>query len=302
MRLLQVIRWKNLVLIILIQLLIKYYLMPLFKVPALLSNTHFLLLLLASIFIAVAGYIINDLYDVEADSINKPNKLWVYDAASKKRAIIIYIFLNLIGIVFGAFISVIQGKNAHFMLFIIPVVLLYLYALKLKKMLFVGNLTVSLLVAFSMLIIVFFETNIPTFVSDKSFNLGYVICMLALFGFGVNLLREIVKDAEDVIGDKAIGVVSIPIKYGKRVTHAVLKGIVTVLISVILVIALKIYNEEILLVGYLTFGIVPAFILFVFQLDKVKKTDDYSKLSRFLKIIMLVGILAVFVIKPIQSL
>lgn len=206
------------------------------------------------------------------------------------------------GIVFGVFISIMQGKNAHFMLFVIPVVLLYLYALKLKKMLFVGNLTVSLLVAFSMLIIIFFETNIPTFVSDKSFNLGYVICMLALFGFGVNLLREIVKDAEDVIGDKAIGVVSIPIKYGKRVTHAVLKGIVSVLISVILVIALKIYNEEVLLVGYLIFGVTPAFILFIFQLEKVKKTTDYSKLSGFLKIVMLVGILAVFMIKPTQSL
>lgn len=299
MRLLQIIRWKNLLLIALIQLIIKYYLIPIFNVEPVLTNIQFVFVVLATVLIAIGGYIINDIYDVETDKINKPEKVWLSDSNSIKRSFIVYRTLSIIGVLLGIFVSIIQVKFTHSLLFILPVILLQLYAFKLKKVLIIGNVLVSILVAYSVLILMFFETNILILHNDNSQNLGYVIWVLTIFAFGINLLREIVKDAEDSIGDKVIGAESIPIRFGKRITHLILKGIAIVLMAVIVIICLVIYREQPLLVFYLVFAVVLALLLFVFQLNKVKKIADYSKLSALLKIIMLVGILAVFMIKPI---
>jgi len=292
----EIIRWKNLLIIASIQLLFRFYLFPLFYIESTLNLYEFIAVLFATIMIAIGGYIINDVYDVEIDVINKPNKVWISNIITLKKAKRVYLFISLIGLLVGAFVSFSIEKPLYFSFFLVPFLALFLYARTFKKVLLIGNILVSSLVAFSLLLIPLLEKFINS--ETNFYKLERIVWMLFFFAFIINFIREIVKDAEDQIGDKAFGVNSFPIKYGKEVTHTLLKLLVGVLLGAILAVSYTYYNEQTFFVIYLGLGVLPALLLFLKQLLKVKTTDDYSKLSTLLKLIMLVGIVAIFMIKP----
>jgi len=295
MYLLQLIRWKNLILIAFIQLLIEYYLLPFFDLTTQLTGIEFSMIVLATLLIAAAGNIINDIYDVEIDTINKPKKLIVSKLISIKSAKISYILLNFIAFILAISISVVREHPFYSLFFIIPQLLLYYYATTFKRIAFLGNGVISLLVAFSILIIVLFE-NVLKINTNNSLEIGHVIWGLVFFSFFINFIREIIKDIEDIIGDKAFNIKSIPVKFGIRKTHTIIKTIVYLLIISIVLIVLLIFKKQIVLCGYLLLAVAPSLLLFLEQLDKVNTSGDYAKLSSLLKVIMLVGILSVFML------
>lgn len=294
MRFLHIIRWKNLLLIALVQLVLKYYLIPTNKIEQIITDIHFTIIILAGILIAAGGYIINDIYDIQTDQINKPDSVWIPQFTSLWKAKRLYYSITGLGLIFGLLVSFSTEKHLAFLLFLVPVVLLYLYAVKLKKILIVGNITISLLVAFSLLIVLFFESNVLFSVSMMK-----VIWLFAFFAFSINLLREIVKDIEDSKGDKANGVVSIPIKFGIEKTKRIIIFITGIILSVIVAVSVTQYKDQTLLIIYLLFTVFIALVLFVLKLNNAKHSDEFSKLSNLLKLIMLIGILSVFMIKPI---
>ncbi len=154
---LNLIRWKNLLMIALVQLLIKYALLEPFGVHTSLNTLGILLLILATTCIAAAGNIINDIYDVETDFINKPNKLIVGKSVSEKTAYNLFIIFNVIGVGVGFYLSNYVGKSAFFSIFVIVSALLYIYASYLKQMLLIGNIVISILVALSLIVVGIFE-------------------------------------------------------------------------------------------------------------------------------------------------
>ena len=105
------IRWQNLVLIILVQVLIKYALFDAFNVFTKLTLFNFILLVLATVFIAASGNIINDIYDVETDTINKPEKVIVGKSISEKAASNLFIAFSLVGVGIGFYLSNVIGKG-----------------------------------------------------------------------------------------------------------------------------------------------------------------------------------------------
>nr|HMQ45329.1 UbiA family prenyltransferase [Mariniflexile sp.] len=125
MNFLNLIRWKNLLLIATVQLLIKYALLEPFGVQTALSSLGISLLMLATLCIAAAGYIINDIFDVETDSINKPEKLIVGKSISEKTAYNLFFIFNMVGVGVGYYVSHLVNKDAFFSLFVIISVLLY---------------------------------------------------------------------------------------------------------------------------------------------------------------------------------
>ena len=127
MQLLQIIRWKNLVMIPLLQGLSKYVLIPLFGVTAMLSNEQFVLLVLASIFIASGGYIINDICDLKADKVNKPDKVWIPNLMKIKNAKILYYSISFLGLALGVFLSISLKMYIGFIWFLMPILMLYYY-------------------------------------------------------------------------------------------------------------------------------------------------------------------------------
>jgi 4-hydroxybenzoate polyprenyltransferase len=295
---LQLIRWKNLLLIAFIQLLIVYYLLPFFDITNLLSNIEFAMIVVATLLIAASGNIINDIYDIEIDKINKPEELIVSRFISIKNARRSYFIINIVALSIAFSVSILQNHPLYSLLFFLPQLLLYFYATSFKKIAFLGNAVVSLLVAFSIVIVAVFE-NVLSFHLSQNIEIGHIIWGLVFFAFSINLIREIIKDIEDIIGDKAFNIKSIPVKYGIKKTHTFIKTIVYLLITSIILIVLLIFKKQIVLCGYLLLAVAPSLLLFLEQLSKVKTTKDYKKLSILLKIIMLVGILSIFMLTRI---
>ena len=156
---LKIIRWKNLLLLVYTQLIIKLILFKSFTIESQLSTVQFVTFVLALLFITAAGYIINDIYDVKSDLINKPSKVIVSKIISKENAQRWYLITNTFGIVFGIIVSLSVQKPAYSFIFIGASLLLYYYSKTLKSMPLIGNSIVSLLIGSSILILYIFDID-----------------------------------------------------------------------------------------------------------------------------------------------
>ncbi len=285
--------------IALVQLLIKYALLEPFGVKTALDNTGILLLILATVCIAAAGNIINDIYDVETDHVNKPKKVLIGQYISEKVAYNQFIILNLIGVGIGFYLSHRVGKAPFFSLFVIISILLYIYASYLKRTALVGNLVISALVALSVIIVGVFEL-IPSMTSqnqDTQWVFFKVILDYALFAFSINLLREIAKDIEDIDGDYKAGMNTLPIAIGRART----KNILTVLnffplFGIIYYIISDLYKQPIA-VGYFLLFVLGPHIYTSIKTFSASTKKDMHHISNMYKWIMLFGMLSLLLYK-----
>lgn len=294
MKILTLIRWQNLVLIALAQLLLKYALLEPFGVQTALDGWGICLLILATLCIAAAGNIINDIYDTEADAINKPHKHIVGTVISETTANYLYIALNMIGVGIGFYVSLRVGKSAFFSLFVVISALLYIYSSYLKGIIGIGNLVISLLVASSLYIVGIFEL-IPTLTpSNKNIQLTFfkIIRNYAIFAFMINLLREIIKDIEDVEGDKTMGIVTLPIYFGIRNSTILLFCLHTIVLFILCVFTItELYTQQFALLYFLVLLIGPM-LYSALKLLQLKTKADYKHISTVYKWVMLFGVLS----------
>jgi 4-hydroxybenzoate polyprenyltransferase len=291
---LNLIRYKNLLLIILTQVLIKYALFASFGVRVTLSLFEFILLVLATICIAAAGNVINDVYDVETDLVNKPHNVIVGKSISEKTALNLFIILNIIGVGIGFYLSNRIGRSGFAALFIIISVLLYIYATYLKQTVLIGNIIISILVAMGIIIVGLFDLlpaitpqNQPTQLAIFKIVLNY-----ALFAFMINLLREIIKDIEDIDGDSKAEIKTLPVVIGKkRTTIFVFILSLIPLIAVTYYVITYLYKQQIAVVYFLIFIIAPL-LYFTIKSISAKNNLELHQLSNILKLVMLFGVLS----------
>ena len=211
----KLIRFKNLMIIISIQLLIKFCIVNQFVDNYSLNWIEYILYLTATITIVAAGYIINDIYDVEADLINKKNDVLVNKHINEKKAFRYYFIFNLTGIVCSLILSMLLNKLYLSLIFIYFVLALWHYSKKLKKSFLIGNIQVSFLVALSIINIIIFDINLDNINNENKFY-AQIILIYASFSFITTLIREINKDIEDVKGDLTINALTLPIKIGVK--------------------------------------------------------------------------------------
>lgn len=301
MRFLSIIRYPNLIMLALFQSVIWFYLLEQYQVPKSVSDYFLIVHILATLFIAAAGNIINDIYDLEIDQINKPHKIWIPNLMSLKKAWLFYISLNVLGLIAGFWVSWELNKIWFWSLYWIPVFLLFLYAIRIKKVLYLNNIMVAGLITYSLFLVFKLALSGVNALQYYSGNFGFTLqetlSYVLLFAFILNWIREIVKDAEDVIGDTAHGVNSLPSKFGWAYT---LNGILLLtffLIGIILAIAVSNRINQKFFAIYLILAVGLSLFLFVKQLKFAKQPKDYHKLSMLLKIIMLIGFFSVFLIK-----
>ncbi len=295
MNYLKLIRYHNLIIIALIQILIRYGLFLSMGVDITLSDFEFFLLVLSTLCIAAAGNIINDIYDVEIDTINKPNKVLIGKKISGKSANNLYLILNIIGVIIGFYLSNSIGKPIFATLFILISALLYLYASQLKAILLVGTFIVSLLVALSLIIVGLFDL-LPAI---NSLNLKVqsdaflVVMEYALFAFIINLIREIIKDIQDIDGDKNGGMNTLPIVLGrKRASYIALSLGVILQIGIVYFIYKQLYYSQIMVLYFLIFIEAPLLYFSAIVWD-AKTKKDYAFLSKLLKLIMFLGMCSI---------
>ncbi|WP_347925488.1 geranylgeranylglycerol-phosphate geranylgeranyltransferase [Pontimicrobium sp. SW4] len=291
---LNLVRWKNLLLIALVQVLVKYALFESFNIQLTLHTLQFSLLVLATVFIAAAGNIINDIYDVETDLVNKPKKVIVGKIISEKTALNLFIALNVLGVGLGFYLSNTINRNGFAVIFVIISALLYIYASYLKQTCLLGNIIISILVALSILIVPIFDL-IPSLTSSNRelyLDIFKIALYYALFAFIINLLREIIKDIEDINGDYKSQMKTLPIIIGRdRATMLVFALSFIPLLALINYIVSQLYNNILAVVYFLIFVLGPM-LYFTIKIFSAELKKEYQHLSNVLKVIMLFGVLS----------
>ena len=303
MKYLKLIRYQNLLLIALMQLVFRYGFLKHQNLPLALNEWQFVLLVLATVLIAAAGYVINDIMDQETDSINKPEKVIIGKSISEETAYNIYFGLNIVGMLIGYYLADYVNKTSFFGVFIISSALLYLYATSFKQIAVAGNFIVALILALSVIVVGMFDV-IPLFpyVSlEQSVKMKVILSILldyAVFAFVINLMREMVKDAEDIDGDYNQGMRTLPIVLGVSRT---VKIIFTV--GLLATVALFWYINSNLMNNKLYWAVIYSLalvagpmIFFLIKLWNAKNKKDFHLLSTILKWIIFFGILSILVI------
>lgn len=292
MKYLKLIRIQNLLFIVLAQVFIQFFLLEPFNIQVALSHLDFFLLVIATISIAAAGYIINDLYDVEADSINKKEKVLIGKSISEKNGYNLYFIFNIIGVGLGFYLSNKINHPGFASLFIIISALLYLYASYLKGIVLIGNLLVAALVGFSLLLVGIFDLYPvlnPTNKTTQATIFG-IILDYAIFAFYLNFIREIIKDIQDINGDKNAGINTLPIILGKKRTLNIVfvLGVIAAL-GIAGYMYTYFYSNQVLLLYFLIAVLAPL-LYFCIKVYDAKDNAAVAQLSLLLKITMFLGI------------
>jgi 4-hydroxybenzoate polyprenyltransferase len=296
---LNLIRWKNLAMIALMQYLIKYALLLPFGIEITLNGFGFSLLVLATICIAAAGNIINDIYDIETDLVNKPERVIVGKTISEKTAYSLFIVFNVIGILIGFYLSHLVGRSGFFALFVVVSMLLYIYATYLKQLLLVGNIVISILVAMSLILVGLFELLPAITAQNQETQLTFfkIIFDYAVFAFLLNLVREMIKDIQDIDGDHKLGMSTLPIIMGRdRATKITFVVACIPLLLVIYYIATYMYKQLYVVIYFLLFVVAPLIYLII-KLYTAETKKDFWFLSNLTKVIMLFGMLSLLLYK-----
>lgn len=287
LKIIKAIRPINLLIIALTQWLIyKFVVLPVFDIHLFKRDIAFWLLMLATIFATAGGNIINDYYDIAIDRINKPGKNLFETQTNKRFGLIIYFIITGLSIVFG-FLNryptigyLVLGVN----------VLLWIYSYKFKQRMIIGTITVAFLSSLAVFI--------PCLlISEKNFNLSTLLVplLLSCFAFLISLSRELIKDIEDLEGDRLGNCKTLPLVIGVVATKRIAGAIVLISSIALLTLLLVYLNEFILMVYFTLFLILPLIIIF-HRILKSKSSDDFHKVSQYLKLIMIPGILTIVII------
>ncbi len=291
---LKLIRWKNLLLIVLTQLLIKYALFEPFGIDITLNGFGFSLLIIATVCIAAAGNIINDIHDVEIDLVNKPNKVIVGKHISEKTASNLFIMFNVIGVGLGFYLANLVGRNGLFSVFVIVSALLYVYATYLKGILIIGNLVISALVALSIIIVGLFDL-LPVITENNQetqLTMFKILLDYSLFAFAINFLRELTKDMEDIDGDYKAGLNTLPIAIGRERTSKVIFALSLIPIAATIYYTVTYLYKQEIAVGYFLVAIIAPLVYVSIKSFSADSKKEYHYISNMLKFILLTGVLS----------
>ncbi len=304
----RLVRAMNLGFIILTQCLFQFcVVVPAFReygFESMLNPAMFTLLVVASVCIAAAGYVINDYFDLNIDRVNKPDKLVVEKVIPRRFAILWHLGLSAVGILISAYVSYRIGNPLIGLLNTACVILLWFYSTTFKKQLLIGNVIISLLTAWVVLVLYVAEIpQLPFRPVDQYLLLPVkrVFKLAALFGgfaFIISLIREVIKDIEDMHGDARYGCRTMPIRWGLNVSKVFIATWLIVLISVLFI--LQLYAMPFgwyWLILYCVFLILLP-LLYVFRrLFTARRTADFKHLSRVVKMVMATGIISMIFFK-----
>lgn len=275
-----VVRGYNIFIIVIAQYLASIFILaPQMRALDVVLDWHLFLIIFASSLAIAGGYIINNFYDSEKDLINRPTKSMLDRLVSQSTKLRTYFALNFLAVL------IVLPVSFHATLFYSAYIfLLWFYSHKLKKFPIIGNLTAS------------FLAILPFFGILMYFKFFYyAIFIHAFFLFLLILIREIIKDMENIKGDFANNYQTIPVRFGEKVAKEVLTGLVLLtLIPIFLLIS-------IVHIGYMSYYFylsVVVLVLFVYQLWKSHSLIEYHRLHLILKILILLGVFSIMLIDP----
>jgi 4-hydroxybenzoate polyprenyltransferase len=317
---LNLIRWKNLLIVILTMVLMRYFviapLLSLMTVNLIASPDvpvhmmlqlpwyDFMILVAATVCITAGGYVINDYFDIKTDLINR-GKVIVGTGISRRKAMMWHSIFNIAGVAAGFYISARAGYFWMGILFLLVSGLLYFYSASYKRQFLLGNIIVSVLTAMVPLMVIFYEW--PAIYRYYTINatilpgltvLFYWVGGFALFAFLTTLAREVIKDIEDFEGDKAYGRNTLPVVTGIPASKIIAVSLVAVTIAMLFLVW-YFYVRDWITLAYLSVAVVVPLVFAGYQLLSGKNKKQMHIASNLLKVAMLTGILYSLIVKAL---
>lgn len=295
----KLVRWPNLLFIALTQVLFRFFILHfayLDNIPGngniKLTQPLFFLLVAASVCIAAAGYIINDYFDLNIDLVNKPSKLVIDRYIKRRWAIVLHVVLSFTGFILSLYVGY-KLWNFYIPFFnLIAILALWFYSTTFKKKLLIGNILISLLSAWVILVLTLAEYRFQLIPPEAHWRrLLKVSFIYAGFAFVISLVREAIKDMEDLPGDSKYGCTTMPIVWGLQVSKVFVAVWIVVLAGGVAVI--QIYVLQLGWWFSALYSLVAILIPLLWVLRKLyeaKTQDEFHRLSTAVKFIILTGI------------
>jgi 4-hydroxybenzoate polyprenyltransferase len=237
------------------------------------------ILILASSFTVASGYIINNFYDSKKDLINRPTKSYIDRLVSQQTKLQVYFGLNFLVALIAFFVS-----YRAVLFFSVYIFAIWFYSHKIKRYAILGNVMAALLAVLPIFAIFLYYKN-----------LYEVIVFHALFLYLILLVRELVKDLENIKGDLANDYHTIAITYGAQTSKAAITCLL--LLTIIPVYFLiSVYD-----VGYMDAYFYFGFMVMLYFLQKLKTAQtkrDFLLLHNLLKFLIVAGVFCIVLIKP----
>ena len=268
------------------------------------TDWPFFWLVFSTVLIAAGGNIINDYFDVRADRINKPHRLIITKHIKKRTAIVMHWTINLIAFSIALYLSWIMDSFWYLFIHLFSINVLWFYSMYFKRQFLTGNVLIAALTALVPVLvgIFFYQQNLANTewynMELFPFNLNgstprivmYISLGLAIFAFLLNLAREVIKDMEDVDGDKKLHAKTLPISLGYKKSKWFV-GIA--LFAAICAAGMLIYLIEAFTIMTVLPGIIAAILILIaiILVSSASTKSDYRRINHCLKLAMTVGLL-----------
>ncbi len=296
---LRLVRWPNLLFILLAESLFHFCIYkPLYPESVLTADFPFYFIVATSICIAAAGYIINDYFDVNIDQVNKPQSVVVGAHISRRWVIFWHLILSMGGV----YISLVafpfqQFIHIHFSN-LLTILILWFYSTNFKRDFLIGNVVIAVLTAWTIGVVYFSKFTIiqlvhPSNMMQTDLKFFKLMILYSSFAFILTLVREALKDMEDMGGDEKFGCKTMPIAWGLQTTKVYVAVWLMVLILVLTIIQLyAIPFGWWIPIAYCVLTIIAPLVYVLFHLKQAFTSADFNRLSNWIKLAMLMGILS----------
>lgn len=263
-----------------------------------LPHFYFLMLVLINVFLGAAGYVINDYFDRKIDEVNRPDEVVVDKKISRRTAIILHVIFDAIAIFLAGWFSWYLGKPTILVLYMMIAGIFWLYSTTYKYQLVLGNVIVALGTATIPLQVGYFDLIMlnRAYASEmimKNINFMPIIYWMAAFGlfaFLTNMVREVIKDMEDLEGDESYGCNTIPIAFGMRISKMVVVSFILIIIGLLTIFHLRFLTDAISR-WYLLILVAIPLLISAYLTIRAKTIKHYKQISLIIKLVMLSGVL-----------
>lgn len=266
-----------------------------------LNEFQYFLLVISIVLICAGGYILNDYFDVQIDEVNKPSKVMIGKGIAPNSAFYVYMLLSFGGLAIGTYLSLAVGNWKLVTIYVMAIALLYFYSATFKRYPLIGNMMVALLAGISILMTFIYEPNLYQLARPGDYFIAGIctkfIIALGVIAFTSTMVREIVKDLEDMEGDDRYGAKTMPIAWGINIAKII--AVVFVLLTLLGIgyIFTNIIAAEGIIYGTYIGVMLGFWVAVSVRLFLSRNAKQYHTLSTMIKIGMLIGLL----IMPLYS-
>tara|TARA_B110000003_G_scaffold202314_1_gene201008 strand:- start:12670 stop:13575 length:906 start_codon:yes stop_codon:yes gene_type:complete len=275
-----VVRGFNLAMIVVAQYITAIFIMaPKQSFSGVLLDRSLFALIIASVVSIASGYIINNFYDSEKDSINRPQQVTVEQIVSQNTKLMLYFVLNILVLIAASYVSF-----RAVMFFSVYIFGIWFYSHKIKKRPLIGNLTSAILTITPFFAIFLYYKNFSSLIFVFGFYLFLILSM-----------RELVKDLQNLKGDLLQNYNTIPVIYGEKYSKLMILILIVCNVSVT-VFLLKFYVLE--RMDYFFYASISLLFTVLLLLQKAQSRQQYSRIQIILKLLVLLGVFSIVLLNP----